>query len=199
MGVRGFSSFIDQLVVGNFHRGSRSDHSVCQDQGLAGQAGAGAVFDGYVELINLIILPVSGNESALGIVENVHDALVDRQSGPKDCGGDNLGVGSLDAGRRQGCLDFFRRIFQSLTDLVSEYLTDPFEIETEAETVFLDLPVADLRDNIAQSRVAFTEVNDFHFVMREWLLKSKIAIYFNSSKFFSLRLLKWSDDVNPVV
>ena len=56
-------------------------------------------------------------------------------------------------------------VFQMLADLISEDLSEPFEVSAETLAVLLDSLVAHLCDEFVENRILLTEVDDFHIIL----------------------------------
>lgn len=63
-------------------------------------------------------------------------------------------------------------------------MPQPFKVVTETEAVFLNGFVTHLRDDVVEDRVGLAKIDDFHWFFEIDFRKSKVRIYFQSSKFF---------------
>jgi hypothetical protein len=160
----GDASVIEKLVEGYLYGRARSYHRIGQDEGLAREVRAGAVFGIDVEIIALVIFAVCGDESALGIAETVQETLVEGETGTEDRRQDDLVIQDRHLRYAKRGSDIFSLVFQAFAYLVTEDFTGTFQVDAEAEPVFLDPYVAHLCDEVVKNRVALTEIDDFHML-----------------------------------
>lgn len=150
-----------------------------------------------MELIGLVVFPVCGDESALSVVKNIHDTLMKREPGAEDGRGHDFGVPGVDHGRGERSGDFLLRIIQGLAQFISEDAPYSLKVETEAETVFLDFPITYLRDDVAESRIGLSQVDNFHGFER-MVTETKIKDLFQLAQIFRPRCFL-SGQIYPVV
>ena len=158
-------SFVAETLVCDFKRCSCRKHCVCEDEGLSCQIRSAAVLDVDMEVLSLVVLSVCRYECVLSVVEVVQDTLMQRQTGTENRSHYNLVVRSRDVCYAQRSHVFLMAVFQMLADLISEDLSEPFEVSAETLAVLLDSLVAHLCDEFVENRILLTEVDDFHIIL----------------------------------
>ena len=158
-------SFVAETLVCDFKRCSCRKHCVCEDEGLSCQVRSAAVLDVDMEVLSLVVLSVCRYECVLSVVEVVQDTLMQRKTGTENRSHYNLVVRSRDVCYAQRSHVFLMAVFQMLADLISEDLSEPFEVSAETLAVLLDSLVAHLCDEFVENRILLTEVDDFHIIL----------------------------------
>ena len=158
-------SFVAETLVCDFKRCSCRKHCVCEDEGLSCQVRSAAVLDVDMEVLSLVVLSVCRYECVLSVVEVVQDTLMERKPSAENCGYDDLVVRSRDVCYAQRGHVFLMTVFQMLADLISEDLSEPFEVSAETLAVLLDSLVAHLCDEFVENGILLTEVDDFHILL----------------------------------
>ena len=169
----GFAPFLDELVDGDLDGRAGGEHGVRQDEGLAFEGRGGAVIRPDFEIVAGAVLAERREEGGLGMVEEIEDALLERQSGPEDGGDYERGVARGHAGGAEGRDDVFLGEGEFLGDLIREDLAYTLEVGPETEAVFLNGGIAHLCDEIVENGRVLSEIDDFHGVFE---LLSEIQI-----------------------
>lgn len=77
----GRDAFGQQCAVAQLHRRAGGKHRVDKKQGLVVEAWRGYIFDEDVEIVVVGIFSVGRHECVLGVVENVEESLMERETG----------------------------------------------------------------------------------------------------------------------
>ena len=160
----GVAALLDELVDGDLDGGAGGEHRVGQDEGLAFQGRGGAVVRPDFEVVAGAVLAEGREEGGLGMVEEIEDALLERQAGPEDGGDHERGVAGGHAGDAQGGDDVFLGVVECFGKLIGEDFSDAFKIGPETEAVLLDDGVPHLCDEVVENGRVLSEIDDFHGV-----------------------------------
>ena len=160
----GFAAFLAEFVDGDLDGGAGGEHRVGQDQGLAFEGRGGAVVRPDFEIVAGAVLAEGREEGGLGVVEEIEDALLERQAGPEDGGDHERGVAGGHAGDAEGRDDVFLGVGELLRELIGEDLSYAFEIGPETEAVLLDDGIPHLCDKVVENGRVLSEIDDFHGV-----------------------------------
>ena len=105
---------------------------------------------------------ISTDKSIAGVVEDVEEAIVERQSGTEDSGQDNLVRRYIYLCSAQRCDDTLGFVVQRLGDFKSLELADAHDIVAEKQSVLLIVLVADFCQILVDDRILFRKINDIH-------------------------------------
>ena len=158
----GFTAILDELVDAHFHGGARGDQGIGDHEGLALERRCGAVVHPKLEVVAFAVLPVGGQESRFGMVEEGEEALLQREGGPEDAGDDDRRVARFHRGDAKRCLDLLGGVGKNLGQFQGENLSDPFEVDAETQTVFLDGRIAQFREEGIENGRFLSEIDDLH-------------------------------------
>lgn len=154
----------DERLIAQLHASARGEHRVGNDERFPFDAGRGEILHVYAHLVALIvyILAVGAHESIAGMVEDIEEAIVERQSGAEDGGKHYFVYGHvhLSYAQRRGNVLFF--ILQRARNLKGLELANTLDVITEKEAVFLILSIAYLRHILIDNSVLVAKINDVH-------------------------------------
>lgn len=146
-----------ERLIAQFHAASRGEHGVCDDKCLLVDAWCGEVFHVNADLMMLFVLvfTVGRYEGVTSMVEDIEEALVERQSGTEDGGKNYLVRRDVHAGYSQRCGYIVRLVVEGLRYLEGLILTDAAYVVAEKKTVLLIVLVANFSHVLAYDAVFF--------------------------------------------
>ena len=112
----------------------------------------------------VLILAECRNEGIAGVVEDVEETLMERQTGTEDGAEHQLVGRHIHLGNAKRSLDVALLIVERLAQLVGDEFADAHDVVAEQQTVLLIVLVAHLRHILVNDRVALAEINYFHIV-----------------------------------
>ena len=156
----------EQRLVAQLHRTASSEHRVDDEQSGVVEVGSGKILhmDANLGVSLVLILAECRNEGIAGVVEDVEEALVERQTGT-EYGAEHQLVGRhIHLGNAKRSLYVALLLVERLAQLVSDKFAYTHDVVAEQQTVFLIVLVAHLRHILINNRVALAEIDNFHIV-----------------------------------
>ena len=160
------SALGEQSLVAQLHRAARSEHRIDDEQCGVVEVGSGKILyvDANLGMSLVLIFAECRNEGIAGVVEDVEEALVERQT-CTEYGAEHQLVGRhIHLGNAKWSLYVALLIVERLAQLVGDEFADTHDVVAEQQTVLLIVLVAHLRHILVDNRVALAEINYFHIV-----------------------------------
>ena len=153
----------DECLIGQFHRRTRGEHGVDDNQRLVVEARAGDVLNVHHKVVGLgEVLAIGAHKGIVGAIEVTQESLVERQSGTQDGGEHHAVVDYASLFHAQRRLDLHLAIAQALGDFVGHDLSQTVDVSAEAQTLLLQYFVAHFAHELTHKRVLFTQIDNFH-------------------------------------
>ena len=161
MGIRR-RAVLKKPVVCQLQGSPGSQHGISQDKDFPVKVGGGHIFYVDMEIISLVIFPVGGHKSILGVIEEIKYPLVQRESGPQYGGDHYLVIMCADIRDAQRRHDLLFRIVQPFAYFIGEDSPHTLQVGPEPHAVLLHSPVPHLCNEPVEDRILFSEIDDFH-------------------------------------
>ncbi len=158
------SSLGEECFIAQFHRASRCQHGVGYDEGFGVDTRCCQVFHmhAHVVMFGIGVFAISRYKGIAGMVEDVEEAVVERQAGTEYRSQHNLVYGHIHTGNAQGSGYILGLISQGFGYLIGFHLADALDIVAKKQSVFLIIDIAHLRQVLINNGIGVAEINDLH-------------------------------------